>query len=329
MTNKFSPKILKTGSLAMHDILVTGASGFIGKTLIPELINEGAKVIGVDLKNPNKECEKFPESSFTFFKGEFTKLEERLVKYVQENGSKISYVIHLAGMSNVNDCNDYPYRAFQSNVGLTVQVLEFCKKLGIGRLIFPSTGLVYGYNNERNPIKEDSKKKPENIYAWTKLSAEKMIQGYSENYGLKAVVGRISNVYGGFIKTNTVLGDIVKQVRNQDTEVVIEDGTPIRDFIFINDVVSALLSFITIESGNKYSIYNISCNKGTSILELAEAVCKINGVPKTAVKSRKPMSEIGSTLVLDNSKLMNTGWKSRYSLNDGLRIMKDNSWSDE
>jgi len=310
--------------LANHQVLVTGASGYIGSALIPRLIDEGARVIGIDLRKPSKDFENFAPSSFTFFEGEFGKVVQKLGTHLLKKAPVRSCMIHLGGMSSVNQCNEYPYRAFLSNVDLTCQALEFCRKRNIGRFIFPSTGLVYG-NKALNPAKEDSQENPENIYAWTKLAAEKIILAYSERYKIKGLIGRISNVYGSYIKKDSIMGDIIKQVQRRSAEVVIEDGNPVRDFIFINDVVSALVSFINLKNDNKNDVYNISFNAGTSILKLAETMCELDGVPRQRVRSQKALDGIASTLILDNTKLMKTGWRPKYSLNNGLRIMDGTS----
>lgn len=318
----------KTGSLVDHQVLVTGAGGYIGSALIPRLINEGAWVIGIDLRKPSKDFEKFSSSSFTFVEGEFAKLGQKLVTHSLRKTPVRSCVIHLAGISSVNQCNEHPYKAFLSNVALTVQALEFCRKQNIERFIFPSTGLVYG-NKRMKPAKEDSQENPENIYAWTKLAAEKMVLAYSEKYNIKGFMGRISNIYGRFVKNGTIISDIVEQVHKRSAEVVIKDGNPVRDFIFVNDVVAALVSFISLKSDNETEVYNISSNSGTSILKLSETICELSGVPRQRVKSLKAIGGIASTLILDNTKLMKTGWRPKYSLDDGLRTMNVTSCGDE
>lgn len=307
----------------MNHILVTGASGYIGEILIQELITSGAKVIGVDLEYPLETSKHVSKQSYFFLKGKFEELKGKLASHIKEKQIKISCVVHLAGKTNVQECHNNPYGAFQSNIELTVQVLEFCRETNIERFIFPSTSLVYDYNNSSVPHIEDSTKKPKTIYAWTKLSAENMIQAYSKNYGLKTVIGRISNIYGGSLKENTVLSEILKQAWSNKEKILVEDGNIIRDFVYVDDVVSAIIFFLDLKEKNKFSIFNISQNVGTSIFNLAKTACQINGLPISAVKSRIHMRDIHNVLILDNTKLKNTGWNPQYSLTDGLRILNN------
>lgn len=316
-------------------ILITGVSGFIGSLLMPALIKRGAKVIGVDYRKPDKGCCGFINDEINFFDGGIHKLPDDLKSYLDKTGEKITCVIHLAGMSDIHACQEDPLKAFRSNVELTVETLEICRQFDIRRYIFPSTALIYGYQSDSSPIPEDAEKKPENIYAATKLAAENMISGYAKMYSINAIICRLSNVYGvGHesyvhknlkfwfpIKRSTILFDVLVQIFNGSSRIVIKNGNPVRDFIFIEDVISAIISLVELNSLERCKVFNISRGIGTSIFEFAQKLCEINHKPRSIVVSEEPISIAGPSLVTDNSALKKTGWHPEYSLDEGLRLV--------
>ncbi|RJQ27352.1 NAD(P)-dependent oxidoreductase [Candidatus Parcubacteria bacterium] len=320
-------------SLIGQHVLVTGAGGYIGVPLIRILVENGARVLGVDIEKPRLVWEDIPSDLFTFMAVDMNTLSADLKGYTKSVGEEVLCMIHLAGLSNVDECNQNPLQAFSYNVGLTVKALDICREHGIERFIFPSTALIYGFQKDPTPVKEDFKENPENIYAASKLSAEKMILGYAKGYGINPIIGRLSNVYGVNdcrldhndanhpfpIKRNTILFDLLDQIHNRKDKIVLKDGSAIRDFIHIEDVVGALVMFVTMKNTSDQQVFNVSQSIGTSILKFAQTLCDINNISRDAITSLKPMYEKGPALVVDNSQLKAAGWRPVYSLEAGLR----------
>lgn len=306
------------GDLSEYKILVTGACGFLGHRTVKALIENGAFVLGIDSNLKRKHLNGYLKNRrFSFVLGDFNKKSAEVSAKFKAKSRKKTAVIHLAGMPRASECEKNPSKAFESNVFLTSQVLEFCRRNKIGKFVFPSTALVYGSHLER-PATEADRTFPPNVYAATKLASEMLIQGYASSFNLCGIIARTSNIYGKGVSTDTVAGAIFKQLKSGD-KVVVDDLRPVRDFIYVDDVIEGLIrTMVMIEDG--CHVINLSTGVGSSIQRLAETICKIAFIPVNRVKFRKKKS-VRSTLVLNNSLLFKvTGWKPRYSLSEGLSL---------
>ena len=301
--------------------MVTGASGFLGRRLVKTLLNNNAFVIGIDYRdNPQKKIDDITNSNaFKFISGSFGEsLDEELSELISEDRKK-SAIFHMAGMANVRECEKDPAKAFQTNVGLTVQVLDFCLRNKIEKFIFPSTGLVYG-DSLRRPACEEDSTYPINIYTATKLSAEAMIKGFAKNFGLCCSIVRLSNVYGPGISSDTVMGTILAQAKTGGT-IEVRDLTPVRDYIYIDDAMEGLVHTLVIDNPG-YTVINLSTGIGLSVRDLAETVCRITSIPVDRIHSNGIIKNTESVLVLDNSYIYKiTGWKPKYTPVEGLSLL--------
>ena len=316
--------ILKTGNLSEYKILVTGASGFLGRQLVKTLLALRASVVGTDCNPLPKSYDRaIKNKSFRFVLGNFRDRADEALSHLISFKKKKGAVFHMAGIAHTEECGKNPIRAFESNVLLTVQVLEFCIKNKINRFVFPSTGLVYGDQRGR-PSSEQDPSIAQNIYSATKLSAESMIQGYANSFGLNCIIARLSNVYDSEVHPATVVGTILKQVKNGG-KIAVCSLAPVRDFIYIDDVIEGFIRlFVSIDKAGCY-IVNLSTGTGSSVQELAETACKAASIPIDRIQSKDELESLKSMLVLDNSLLVKiTGWRPKYTLSEGLRlILKD------
>lgn len=313
--------ISKIGSLSEYGFLVTGACGFLGSHLVQALLDKEAFVVGVDSSSEAPEYfhELTKNSPFHFIHGSFNeKSKETLSMLLSEEREKKA-VFHMAGLAHAGECEKDPVKAFESNVLLTFQVLEFCRQNKIGKFIFPSTGLVYGDHLKRKAVEEDLLS-PQNIYTATKLSAEVLIRSYSKSYGLSCIIARLGNIYGPGSHSDTVVSTIINQVRHAG-KIIVHDLTPVRDFIYIDDVIEGLVHLLVSIARPECYIVNLSTGTGTSILNLAKMASRIASVPNTLVQPQGNSEPSNSTLVLDNSLLLKiTGWKPIYTLSEGLSL---------
>ena len=308
----------------MEVIVVTGAGGYLVSHLIPELLNQNFKVYAIDIKEHVLLLDNEQQSKLIFIKEEFRKAKKKIVQLLSKEDATISCVIHFAGISDVDMCKANPATAYRENVNLTLEVLEFCRKNNIHKFLFPSTALIYGEHRANHVSTEDSLINPLNFYAWTKYIAEKTIESYCTVFGLQATVMRFNNIIGHPLKKGTILSDIYMQIRNGKKEVIIKDGNPVRDFIFIKDAVSAVILLLKMDTSSDFDVYNVSSGIGISALELACIVCSFNDLPVSIVKSQKPLEKKTPTLVLDNSKLKKAGWSLRYSIEESIKQINRN-----
>jgi len=303
--------------LENYIVFVTGIRGFLGLNLINALLKQGAEVIGLSLGYINEND--IPNNIIKNEKFHFCKNEKNiknlLNKYNLNNFQ--SAFCHFAGISNANYCQNHPFEAYSSNVRLTIRVLEFCKEYGVSKFIYPSTGYVYG-NELDMPASENNQLVSDNIYTASKISAESLIQSYSKKYELVSVVCRISNVFGDGISSQTVTGKIIDCVKKND-KIRLRTLKPIRDFIYIDDVINSFLLLIISENKINYNCYNLSTGRPISIKDLATIACEVFSISKDNIIIDKTRNYPDSYLVLDNEKFKKTfNWIPMFDLKSGM-----------
>ena len=180
----------------MRTILVTGFNGFIGLNLIPKL-RKKFNVIG--LSN-----ELSPEINIKQIKYDITKINKKIIP------EKISTIVHLAAISDVNFCQNNPEKVFRTNVQGTQQILELARR-NDASIVFPSTSHVFG-KPKTIPIKENHDKNPTSTYAITKLAGEILCKSYSNSYGMNISIPRFFSIYGPNSPKHSVMYSIIQQI---------------------------------------------------------------------------------------------------------------------
>lgn len=310
-----------TGNLSEYHFVVTGASGFIGKPLVNRLLVSDAKILGIDTKSSSRyENEKNIKNidNYQFLHTTLESSIKEIKSFLSDVPQKNRIVFHMAGIADAGICNHNPESAYKYNVDLTYQLLEICRSVKGATIIFPSTGLVYG-NLLQRPATEDDPVLSASMYTASKISAESIVMAYSYNYYCPSIITRLSNIYGPGASKNTVVGKIINQVENGRTIQVL-DPEPVRDFIFLNDVVEALIKLFSIADKKPSTIVNISSGIGHTVgqvVDIANAVTAHTGEIEKQYKINKVFTDY---LVLSNNKLNEiTGWTPPTSLYDGLK----------
>ena len=292
--------------MSLHDktVLVTGATGFIGTHLVEELIAQKLKVV-VLARDLTKLT--FDTSHVTVIPGDITADFEL---------PHVDVVFHLAAFATVPRCIKDPKTALHVNTFGTVNLLEKLKDMS-PRFVYASTLGVYG-RTSHELVKEEDRTSPVEPYAASKLAAEHFVVAYKRAYHMNTVVARIFNCYGEGLGTHLVVHQIIDQLLHKDT-VELGNTEPIRDFIYVKDVVDALI-FLA-EHGDE-DVYNVGTGKGTSIQELAETLATIAGKEAaiTSVEHRKQSKTVEiNTSIADISKIKTLGWKPKHLLVEGLK----------
>lgn len=304
---------MKAGSLKNCQAIITGVNGFIGKTLARRLIEQGAFVLGVDQLPLHDRLG--PSSQFQFIQANL--LTEAGKIHLKQGDFEKKIFFHLAGMANAEDCEKNKELAGRMNIDLTRLAVEFCLNHGIRQFIFPSTGLVYG-DHHSIAVTEQTAPAPLNYYAQTKLEAEQLIRDYAEKTGFCCVVLRLSNVYGAGMSPKSVIGELIGQAKKEQN-ISLRDYSPVRDFIFLDDVVDGMLAATNIHK-NGFYCFNLSTGKGTSIQELAQMASRLTSASFNNAQWTKKGHSQKSCLVMDNRSLEEvTGWKPKSTLDDGLK----------
>jgi nucleoside-diphosphate-sugar epimerase len=295
-------------------VLVTGATGMIGRRLVPALVAAGHRVICLIRQNS--------KHAFTpdveIISGDLTDLN--FCKNSVSSIDSLSAIIHLAGMGSVVEVEADPQAATVCNVGITKNLLSAAAAHNVKRFIFSSTGLVYGPGHF-DSIDESVPANPISEYAKTKYLAEQCVVKYAKEKRLSAEILRFSNIYSSDSSTSTVLGRILNQLRLKKP-IQVQSTLPIRDFIFVDDIVKALLALMTIAESHGYEITNVSSGVGLSIGEIVDIAKSIAG------ESFEPAHQVAvdnkDRFVLSNEKLkLRTGWRPQTSIKEGLRLSLD------
>lgn len=297
--------------MGVLNVLITGATGQIGRRLVPALLAHGHRVVASYRKPVVREGHGFSVI------GDLNELRVREEAFSQltRGGTKNCAVIHLAGLADAGRAREERKEAFRSNTCLTMQLLDACVVFGVRQFLLASTGLVYPTLGLA-PRREDALVAPHTVYAATKLAAEFVVQGYAREWSMSCEIFRLSNVYGPDSPENTVVGRILGQLRRGEP-VAVMAREPVRDFIYVDDAVEAIRSLLEDNAGPGCRLVNISSGKGVSIGELADIAGAL-AQGETSPKAIYP--EVEDCLVLSNEVLQKrVGWKPRFSLAEGLR----------
>jgi len=298
-------------------IVVTGGAGFIGSHVAGALAGAGHRVLVLDDLSSGK-TENLPEGV------EFENLdilEADLEKVIKSWSAEA--VSHHAAQISVRDSVDDPFGDLRKNIVGTLRLLEACRLAGCGNFIFASTGgALYG-EQQTCPAPESHPTYPLSPYGISKLAAEKYIYYYREQYGLRTVSLRYSNVYGPRQDPHGEAGVVAifcNRLLAGQVPVINGDGLQTRDYVYVKDVARANLNVLERDISGEF---NISTGKETDVNTLAELLLKVSGM---SVRFEHGPAKSGEQRrsVLDYSLAERTfGWSPEVGLEEGL----EKTWS--
>ena len=298
------------------NFLVTGAAGFLGSYLANRLTREGHQVRALDDLSAGDPARLNPEVLFT--RGDITD-RPKLWTLLQD----VDCVYHLAAKVSVPESVSYPREYNIINVGGTVSVMEAMRDVGVKRVVFTSSGSVYGDQNDQ-PLMETTPPNPGSPYAVSKLAAEHYVRTIGALWGIETVSLRVFNAYGPGQSLPEahppVIPHFLRQTVHGGTIVIYGRGEQTRDFVHVDDVVEAMVAAATAPTVDRLMI-NIGSGVETSIRDLAQFV--IEAVGKTADWMDMENQDVGPSrmcadISLARSKL---GYRPRVSLQEGLERM--------
>ncbi len=290
-------------------VLVTGGAGFIGKHLIRSLLDEGYQVRSLDLKKPD-----IDHANLQALEGSFTDQE-----CVQSALNGVDIVYHLASTTIPSSSNKDPLHDINTNLMGSVDLINQSIALNVKRFIFVSSGgTVYGVPSYL-PVDEKHPTNPLCSYGIVKLAIEKYLLMYQSIAGMDSSIIRLANPYGDFQNPNSGQGVIAafchKAIRGEKIEIW-GDGSVVRDYVHISDVIRALLLLITNE--HRGGVYNIGAGQGYTLNQVIEVIESVMGAD--LVKEYMPGRSFDIPEVyLDTTKAENNlGWKARHDLSAGI-----------
>ena len=304
-------------------ILVTGGAGYIGSHCVATLINRGVDVVVVDdLSKGHKAALK----GGRLYVGSVADKEFLRSVFEQET---IEAVIHFAAYSLVGESMTIPEQYFRNNVTAGLSLIETMIEFNVPYLVFSSTAATFG-EPERVPIEENDRQVPTNPYGESKLIVEHMLKWCDQAHGLKYCALRYFNVAGarpdGSIgedhRPETHLIPLILQVAQGKrdklslfgTDYPTKDGTCIRDYIHVDDLIDAhILALDYLRSGNPSTAFNLGNGQGFSNREIIEAARHVTGHPiPVSEEDRRPGDP--AVLIASSQKAMDVlGWNPKYT----------------
>ncbi len=255
----------------MH-FLITGGAGFLGVALSNRLAAEGHQVRVIDDLSAGDSTRL--DSRILFTRGSVLD-RPKLWTLLQD----VDCVYHLAARVLVSESILYPRDYNEVNVGGTVSVMEAMRDAGVHRVVLASSGAVYGEQGQQ-PVREDQVPNPQSPYAVSKLAAEYYVRTIGALWGIETVIVRIFNAYGPGQNLPPshppVVPRFLQQALRGGSLVIFGGGAQTRDFVYVDDVVEALVAAATASDVDRRTI-NVGSGQETNINELVALVAKVAG----------------------------------------------------
>lgn len=321
----------------MRTILVTGGAGFIGSHLSERLLKAGNKVLVIDnfndyydpaikrnnIEEVKKTCieSDIPLENYKVFEGDIR--DNEFLKGVFSN--KIDSIMHLAAMAGVRPSIQDPSLYYDVNITGTVNLLERCRENGIKQFVFASSSSVYG-NNEKVPFSEsDRVDKPISPYAATKKSGELLCHTYSHLFDMNIACLRFFTVYGPRQRPDLAINKFTRLILEDKEIPFYGDGTTSRDYTFVDDIVTGIVSSINYVNTDKkvFEIFNIGGDKTVSLIEMVKAIEEVLG--KKAKLNILPMQpgDVNRTCADITHSRKIIGYNPQTSFKEGIKNFID------
>jgi UDP-glucuronate 4-epimerase len=265
-------------------ILVTGAAGFIGSSLINELLkDENIVVVGIDNLNRYYDIHTKLENIKRNKNDRFAMLHYDITdKHLMEklfNEWNITEVYHLAAQAGVRYSIEHPSEVIQTNIQGFQNIIENCINHNINKIVYASSSSVYGNLTDNDDIESESTDNQMSPYAVTKKCNELMAQMYSNIYPQLKLSGlRLFTVYGPYMRPDLAISKFTKAILNDEPIEIYGDGNKERDFTYIDDVVRIMIKIMNSDKSWHHEIFNIGYGNSITINELVNTI--INNINK-------------------------------------------------
>lgn len=319
--------------------LVTGGAGFIGSHFVRHLLEKKKSVVVIDnLSTGFRQVievlqQKYGPETLVFY-------EADLLNYSQIAGifkkEKIETVLHFAASALVSESMAKPYDYFENNLLGIINLLRAMDRARVSDLVFSSTCAVYG-NSQYLPVDEKHSTNPESPYGESKRMIEKIITWAGKLKGLHYVIFRYFNVAGSAsdgligdsakpstrLVQNAVRGALgIEAFRLVCPQVDTPDGSPIRDYVNVEDLVDAHWSAVNyLKKGGRNDTFNLGTGKGNSVLEIVNQVQRITKTQFPALKGKTRKGEYAAVFADYQKAKSILGWQPKRSLHDSVESL--------
>ncbi len=297
------------------NFLITGAAGFLGSALANHLVRDGHQVRALD--DLSKGDPQVLDKSVHFTRGDVND-RPKLWTLLQD----VDCVYHLAARVSVPESILYPREYNAVNVGGTVSLMEAMRDVGVRRVVFISSGAIYG-RQEDQPLLESITPQPDSPYAVSKLSSEFYIRTIGQLWGIETVSLRVFNAYGPGQHLPPshppVIPNFIRHAVKNGSIVIHGGGSQTRDYVYLDDVIRAMIAAATAPTIDGLVI-NVGSGTETSVRDLAHLIAKITKSHAELIynpRSSSGVDRMCADLTLAQTKL---GYQPRTSLEEGLRL---------
>ncbi|MDH5770078.1 MAG: NAD(P)-dependent oxidoreductase [Candidatus Bathyarchaeota archaeon] len=262
-------------------IAILGASGFIGSLLVEALSSRRKELLGIDIVKPRSDYNWLIADMI-----EPAAIERIFFEYAVEN------VIHLVGLPQIALCEKDPHFSYLLNTQSVHNTLEAMRKTGVQKIVFASSAAVYRLHDKA--ASEEEEPDPNTVYGYHKYMSEKLIEAYSNSYGVRFIILRLFNVYGQNPQLGKdVISIFLRRAKNGEP-LVVEGKKKYRDFVHVKDVTDAFISSISARANNR--IINIGTGVKVTLGELVDMMRET--FPKIEVEYQK-VADDGKGLIAD------------------------------
>jgi UDP-glucuronate 4-epimerase len=308
-------------------VLVTGAAGFIGSHVAAALLARGERVAGLDNFDPFYPAElkrrnlaaverAAPPGAWVFEEGDICDASAmaRVFERVRPAG-----VIHLAARAGVRPSIADPVGYARVNVLGTAVVLEAARAAGCGRVVIASSSSVYG-NNPKVPFsEEDDVSGPISPYASTKRSCELLAHAHRHLTGMPTACLRFFTVYGPRQRPDLAIGRFLRAIGRGEPIQMFGDGTSSRDYTYIDDIVSGVLSAYDRIADHGYRIWNLGGSSPVTLAEMIATAARVVGrEPRVERRAMQP-GDVERTFADLSRSRAELGFEPRTGLEEGMR----------
>jgi CDP-glucose 4,6-dehydratase len=308
--------------------LVTGGHGFAASWLVKALLELGERVRVLDRPDPRLTDAGTPRPSGLELHGmlgdvELVEADLRDAEGVSGAVRGADSVFHLAAQTIVGNAQASPRETFEVNVLGTWNVMEACREQGVGRVLFASSDKAYGSSDEL-PYREDFPLRAVHTYDASKAAADILARSYWHSYGVPVAVTRFANLYGGGdLNFSRLIPEAVSAVLEGRRPVIRSDGTPQRDFLYVEDAARAYLAIAAAldDGAARGEAFNAGGDRPHAVAEVLKLIAEVTGTGlEPDIQGVGNLDgEIDSQFV-DSTKLREmTGWRPEVDLREGLR----------
>ena len=309
--------------------LVTGAAGFIGSNLADRLLTDGCEVTGFDnLSTGRREflASAISSDRFRFIEGD---LLDKPALSEAVKGADI--VFHLAANADVRFGLEHPSKDLEQNTIATFNVLEAMRESGVKRIVFSSTGSVYGEAQVLPTPEEAPFPVQTSLYGASKLACEGLIEAYCDGFGFEGFIFRFVSILGERYSHGHVF-DFYRKLRQDPARLeVLGDGHQKKSYLYVQDCIDAILTALEHSEGGA-QIYNLGTNEYCEVNDSIGWICEYLDLNPRLDYTGGERGWVGDNpfIFLDCSRIRGLGWEPAVSIRDGViktvKYLQENEW---